>query len=58
MGLVVIHIKNRHASSPMPFGSFVSVTVLEVELDAGLGESPTIVDVDEERLKVFAKGAR
>ena len=42
----------------MPFGSFASMVVLEVEPEAGLGESPTIVEVEDERLKVLAKGAR
>jgi hypothetical protein len=43
----------------MPLGSFESASVLllltELDLD---GWSPTIVEVDEERLKVFASGAR
>ena len=47
--------------APMPLGSFGSTSVvLLVLLDAEpLGVlSGTIVEVDEERLKVFARGAR
>lgn len=45
--------------APMPLGSLESTRVLLLlrELDLE-GWSPTIVEVDEERLKVFASGAR
>jgi len=43
----------------MPFGSLGSTRVALLAVDEGLGvESPTMVDVDEDRLKVFASGAR
>jgi hypothetical protein len=44
----------------MPFWSFASTSVvaLPAELDVLAGWSPTMVDVDDERLKVLARGAR
>jgi hypothetical protein len=47
------------ATIPMPFGSLGStrVVALLAELDV-LGCSLTIVEVDDDRLKVFARGAR
>lgn len=43
----------------MPLGSLGSTSVVPEEtLEAGLGESPTMVEVEEERLKVLARGAR
>jgi hypothetical protein len=48
------------ACLPMPFWSFASTSVvaLPAELDVLAGWSPTMVDVDDERLKVLARGAR
>lgn len=45
--------------APMPLGSFESTRVVLLPELAGLDcWSPTIVEVDDERLKVLARGAR
>jgi hypothetical protein len=50
----------REAKVPMPLSfESPSVVALAAELEAlGVGWSPTIVDVDDERLNVLARGAR
>lgn len=50
----------RRTKIPMPLSlESAKVVALAAELEAlGVGWSPTIVDVDDERLNVLARGAR
>jgi hypothetical protein len=55
-----VFVKRNSITIPMPFGSLesTSVVALLAELAVFDGASLVMVDVDEDLLKVFARGAR